>query len=308
MAVALLIAATSLHAGDVPTSTLVFRLGVDASGAASEDWRAILQRRLSQEEYEEVAELRHPLTDDDRAWEALIRSRRPEWSEATSAIAALYAPAPPPERVAIVLGNRGANDAFTHDPSTMGFDLAALETAYGSATLPVNTERIDRLFTHEYAHLMQKSWVRDHPYDANTPLRVALLGIWLEGLGNVHSMSERWRATDGVTSEKSKATLEVLQPRFIARLAAITCADDDAIAGLTADLSKGRFDRKWGALTVALWLDQEMSLDRSAYRRLVEDGPDGVIDLAHRHLPNNLAAVLDETLGAEKICHAPSEN
>lgn len=42
-----------------------------------------------------------------------------------------------------------------------------------------------------------------------------------------------------------------------ARLAALSCAPASAAEKLTADLSRGKFERKWGALPVALWLDEE---------------------------------------------------
>ena len=79
--------------------------------------------------------------------------------------------------------------------ATIGFDLSALHAEYGSATEPGNADRIDRLFRHEYAHLMQKSWLAAHPYSPRSPLEHALFDIWLEGLGTWHSLSEPWRAT-----------------------------------------------------------------------------------------------------------------
>lgn len=299
--VILLSVAPDAKCEDLAAGPLVVQLGVDERGDATEMWQAILRKRRTPDEYAEVAAIRKPLIGEEREWERLIRSRLAAWSAARDGIADLYAPAPKPARVVIVLGNRGASDAFTHDPTTMGFDLAALQSSYGDAN-DAQTARLDRLFRHEYAHLMQKSWMRTHPYDATTPLRTALLDIWLEGLGNYHSMSERWRAIRGAPSRKAEATLAKLEPRFCARLAALSCASEDDAARLTEDLSSGRFDEKWGALTAALWLEEEMSVSPDAYRRLVEAGPDAIPDLARRHLPARLAAVIDEALEAETTC------
>ena len=49
--------------------------------------------------------------------------------EEIAAVAEAYRPVAPPVSVLIVLGNRGAEDALTHDPTTIGFDLAARRDA-----------------------------------------------------------------------------------------------------------------------------------------------------------------------------------
>ena len=233
-------------------------------------------------------------TDAQAAWVSLIRERSHHWQTEMEALAANYAPVPGPEVASIVIGNGGGEDAFTHDPVTIGFDVARLHAEYGDATLPENRARIDRFFRHEYTHLLQKAWLREHPYDASTPLRAALLGVWAEGLGNYYSLSEKWRG-DSETAATARAELE---PRLIARLAALACASGDDARALTAGLSMGRFDRKWGALPVALWLEA----DPAAIRELVLAGPDGVWTLAERNLPENSQAILRETRAAAQLC------
>jgi hypothetical protein len=275
---------------------------VTPAGDATPLWHAILRRRLDTAAYDSVAALRPPLDAPQTAWSRLIHARAAEWLAQTAAVAAPYHPAAPPATVVVVLGNRGASDAFTHDPRTIGFDLAALQQEYGDASLEENVERIDRLFRHEYAHLMQKSWLSDRPYPTDTPLRLALAEIWTEGLGTYHSMSDRWRATAGEPSDAARAALATLAPRFVARVAALACADDTDARRLAADLSWGRFDRKWGALTAGLWLEAEASRSPDALQRFVAAGPEGVWALASRHLSAELGAVLDEARAAEALC------
>jgi hypothetical protein len=135
-----------------------------------------------------------------------------------------------------------------------------------------------------------------------TPLRYALADIWAEGLGNYRSLSGRWKALGGRRSEASAARLAELEPRFVARLAALACATPQRGEALMADLSWGRFDRKWGALTAALWLEEEPGEPGEALRRLVVAGPDGVWDLADRHLPGALRPVLREARVADSLC------
>ena len=302
-AVACLVAGAAF--GSAPPAAaqqFVVTSGVAADGDATPLWRAVLRRRLDSAAYDSVAALRPRLDAAQTAWSRLIRDRAAVWPAQTAAVAAPYRPAAPPDTVVVVLGNRGANDAFTHDPRTIGFDLAALQQAYGDASLPENGERIDRLFRHEYAHLMQKSWLAERPYPTDTPLRLALAEIWTEGLGTYHSMSDRWRATAGEHSDAARAALATLAPRLVARLAALACADDRDASRLVADLSWGRFDRKWGALTAGLWLEAETSRSPEALQAFVAAGPDGVWALASRHLSADLGAVLTETRATEAVC------
>ncbi len=276
--------------------------GVAPEGEATDQWLAMIRKRLPDARYDSVAPIRKPLTTEDQAWEALVRSRVGAWEGEIAAVAEAYHPVAPPASVLIVLGNRGAEDAFTHDPTTIGFDLAALQASYGDAGLPENADRMDRFFRHEYTHLMQKAWWAVHPYATDTPLRYALADIWAEGLGNYRSLAGRWKALGGRRSEASAARLAELEPRFVARLAALACTTPRRGDALMADLSWGRFDRKWGALTAALWLEEEPGDPGEALRRLVLAGPDGVWDLADRHLQEALRPVLREVRLADSLC------
>lgn len=235
----------------------------------------------------------------DSPWTDLIRSRTAHWQTETEQLAQNFAPVRPPEVVSIAIRTGGARDAFTIDAQTIAFDVSRLQALYGDATLPENRERIDRFFRHEYVHLLQKAWLKEHPYPADTPLRVALLGIWTEGLGNYYSLSPRWR---GRESEAARRTLERLEPRFVARLAALACGSRDS-ARLLADLSEGRFEEKWGALPAALWLEAEGSPD--AIRAFIVAGPAGVWSFAETHLPADSRAILREARAAAALCAQP---
>lgn len=280
-------------------------LAITDSGYATEQWLAMLRRRLADGPYDSVSRIRSPITGAEADWVALIQSRLTAWEDELPALAQAFESIAAPRNVSVVLGNRGAHDAFTHDSVTIGFDLAALVAEYGEATHDENGERIDRLFRHEYVHLLQKAWLSDHPYDARSPLGLAIAEIWSEGMGNYYSMSQRWRATNGRHSTVATETLAGLEPRFAARIAALACATPERAAELTKDLSWGRFDRKWGALTPALWLEAEMSTSDRALRAFVIAGPDGVWELANRHLPPELGAVVREARHAATLC-APS--
>jgi hypothetical protein len=300
MALAILWHASSLLA----EGSLTVVVGVTESGEATPRWSEMLRQRMPTERYEAVSRRRRPLSPAEQGWVALIRSRVSRWEDERSDVAKPYAPVPPPAPVAIVVGNQAApgDDAFTHDATTIGFDLGELQAAYGDANRPENEGRIDRFFRHEYAHLMQRAWLAGHPWPAGHSQVEALLEIWKEGLGNYHSLSARWGTERGELSQVAKDALAVLEPRFVARLAALACATPERAAALTSDLSRGPFDRKWGALPVALWLATEPGEPERTLSAFVRAGPAGVWDLAARRLPPDRAAVLAEARAAAERC------
>lgn len=308
LAMAVVFIALDPAAGFAIQASPVIRVfsGVTEAGEATGQWLEIIHRRLPPEAYDSVAPVRKPINSSEQAWEDLIRSRVPEWTQEMAPLAELIQPIAPPVEVHIVMGNRGAADAFTHNPTTIGFDLAALQAGYGDAGLAENASRIDRFLRHEFVHLLQKAWLAEHPWTADSPMRGALMEIWAEGLGNYYSFSDRWMSQDGERSAAATRALAELEPRFVARLSALACASPEAAAPLTADLSWGRFDRKWGALSAALWLEADQRRSAAALRDFFVAGPGAVWDLADRHLLDALGAVLEEARAAESLCAVQS--
>lgn len=277
-------------------------IGFGSSGQASAEWLAVLQKRLPPSAYDSVAPIRKPLTTEEAEWIALIHERAPSWERMVAPLAALWRPASPPERVRIVLGNRGAEDAFTHDQRTVGFDLAALQANYGGAGQAGNGDRLDRFFRHEFTHLLQKAWLPLYPWCDRSPLGIALLDIWAEGLGNYYSLSDRWVDRSGQLTSSARGTLTDLEPRLTAKLDTLARIDSAAAGPVLAGLSSGPFAQKWGALPPALWLASEPGPPDSAMRRFIVAGPAGVWDLADRHLPPSLRAALQDTRAAAARC------
>src|SRR5262249_40728843 len=97
--------------------------------------------------------------------------------------------------------------------------------------------------------------------------------------------------------------LTELEPRFVARLTALSCSSGDAEPALRAGLSSGPFAQKWGALPVALWLAAD---GPDALRRFVESGPASGWDLADRPLDAALRRTLAEAKQVAATCGPPS--
>src|SRR4029453_4801566 len=119
-----------------PSLDLVVVTAVTHDGHATEDWLAILRTRLSPAQYDSIAPLQKTLAPDEAAWGSLIPSPKPTWLSFTGPIASLYSPAEPPAVVRVILGNRGADDAFTADNHTIAFDLSRLVSVYGPPSNP----------------------------------------------------------------------------------------------------------------------------------------------------------------------------
>lgn len=262
-------------------------LGTANDGRATALWQQMIEKH-SPDRFPQVERMVKPYTPDELAWVRLIQSRHSSWHAELPRLATPFRPMAAPE-ARIVLGNRGSEDAFTHDPHTIGFDLEKLVALYGDASSEENADRINRLFRHEYTHLLQKAWLVEHPLPLDTPLERALAEMWTEGMGNYYSLSASWRSVEGRPSAKAVETLRVLEPTLVTRLAAIACATPERARELSKGLSSGPFDRKWGALPVALWLEAE-SANPEFLRDFVTGGTESVWRLADRHLPPELKA------------------
>ena len=274
--------ATLFGQGDVrPRVTIVS--GSRSDGAPTNQWLAMLRRRLSPGEFDSVAMIRRSRTSDEEAWAHLIESESHTWPAAADSLGFLFDLPSLPE-VRIVLGNRGAEDAFTHDSTTIGMDLAALQRVYGDAAQDINRDRVNRFFRHEYVHTLQKRWLARHPFAAHSFLDDAVFDAWAEGLGNYYSLSSDWRPAGGMPSPVTAAALAELEPILVERFVALACADSAAAGRLLKGLSSGPFTKKWGALPVALWLLADQTVDKDALHRFATGGPLAFWDLAEGHI------------------------
>lgn len=267
---------------------LVLRPGFDAGGAATREWRAAVEEHSGTKPAWEP----RPLTSQEDAWLTRMRSRLPAWEARLPELCVPFEGLRPPRRVAIVAGNQHGEDAFGLGEPIIYFDLSALARIYGSADEAPNPARLDRLFDHEITHVLHWRWALDHPQPVATPLERALWAMAREGLGNLRSLSEAWVGPDGAPTPQARDALAKLEPILVDRLDKLSRAGEEEEPALVAGLSRGPFGEKWGALPVALWLAQEARGDDRLLRPWVAAGSAGVLELARRHLPPDLAARL----------------
>jgi len=269
---------------------ITLKYGVNEDGYITNDWvefdsnfELIFNDKTSNEEKK--------LTTEETEWVNLIASRINIWETQLDQISVPYGTTEIPRKVSIVVGNRGAMDAFAHPtkfPSKIFFNLSVFVKSYGSGTDEKNQNRIDRIFAHEFTHLLQHRWSKKNPYPLANHLERALTASYKEGFGHFRSISNRWKDENGQITERAEKTLKSLEVVFVERITSLIKATDEEADVLMKGLSTGPFHKKWGALTVALWLVKESNGNDEKLIKWADLGPKGVITLANIHLPKNL--------------------
>lgn len=280
------------RAVEAPPIRLEFHSGLDIDQRPTADWQHALRHFHDADEIRQIAAERHPLTEEQVAWADLILSRLPAWQRQSSELAWPFGDIRVPSSLSILVGNVGASDAFVADDDTIAFDVRRLQEVYGDANKSANLDRINRFFDHELTHVLHRTWQRENGLQPESPLEEALWACLKEGLGHFRSFSSRWLLPDGSLTEHAEQALNRLAPIFVERMTALDTATPEEAEELTRNLSMGPFGEKWGALTIGLWLAQEAQRDPRSLAYWVEQGPWGVIELATRYLPAELAARL----------------
>ena len=263
-----------------------FKYGVDNTGAVTKAW-------LTQDKEQK------PLTADEQAWADLISDKRALWKTQFGSIAVPFTNTNIPHDISVVIGNRGGRDAFTFTsvyPTTIFFNVSVLARSYGDATTSKNKTRISRIFAHEYTHLLQHQWSLKNPYSLTTPLKKALNQTYKEGFGHFRSISTKWKDDNGLITQRAEHALLKLETVFVDRIIALNKANDAEAKKLMRGLSTGPFNKKWGALTVALWLTKEAQGNDEKLQKWINKGPEGILELANLHLSNSLKIKLNQAL------------
>jgi hypothetical protein len=263
---------------------------VTDAGRLTAEWINAIADRHPKEEIDRIAKEARPFSPSEHAWLDLIRKKSARWSQSTPNLRLPFPATPAPSKVVILVGNRGGDDGFTYEKSTIAFDVSSLVANFGEVSSDGNLDRLHRLFAHEYTHLLHKAWLDQHPLTLATPLERALWECLYEGIGNYRSLSEKWVSANGELTDLGRSTLKELTPVFVARMERLASAKLTEEKELRAGLSSGPFNKKWGALPVALWLAQEARGDDSRLSSWIDRGPAAVLELAMKYLRGNDSA------------------
>ena len=266
--------------------SVIIKLGLE-NDKISSDWKDALTNRLSKKNLDSISKVKKPLTIEENDWHQLIKSRADQWVLNRDSLQVPFSGRKIKDTTYVLLGNQGGDDAFSYQDQTVCFDLTALQKAYGSAKKKVNTNRIDRIFAHEYTHLLSKEWAKKNNQKLETYKDRILWECMYEGVGMYRSMSAKWFPEGDSLSEISAKTFETLYPIFTERLTTIetskNLSEEDQIR-LHKNLSRGSMKKKWGALPVAVWLAMEADGDDKNLIPWINMGPKALIPLAKKHL------------------------
>lgn len=232
-------------------------LAFKKDGRPSPFWIKAIQDRNSPERVNEISKTVQPITSDQSLWLSTVQKTIPVWEANKKRVEQLFPEVTPPKDVEIVIGNQGGDDGFTCGDQYICLDLSSWVEAYGKPSDQDGLDRVNRILLHEYAHLITKIWLKAHPQDQSTSYNRALFEMFYEGIGNYFSLNETWVNTDGSLTEKSIKTLEELTPTLRDRLESLKHDDGTSEKALRAGLSDGPFNKKWGALPVALFFAKD---------------------------------------------------
>jgi hypothetical protein len=246
---------------------------------------------VPEELLDSMAWVNRPLTAEEREWEELIISKADRWDGFRDSLLLPFGHLSIADTMYVLTGAHGVDDGFTYEQNTVCFDLTALYKEYGRASLPENNNRMDRLFAHEFTHVLHKVWASKHQLSLPSFRDSILWECIYEGIGMYRSLSQKWIPTgDSIPGITQKALTELL-PVFVDRLVTIRnrphLSAEEKLA-LNANLSRGSVNKKWGAFPVAIWLWLESRGNNKNLIPLMQLGPGAVSKLAKKYLPEDM--------------------
>lgn len=281
---AALTACTSVAAPKLAPAVRIV-MGLQPDGRPTQAWLDAIRDRVDADDLATIAETPKPLSEPEAAWRDLITAEAEEWGASIPRLNAPFRRVTPPTAPAILLGNQGGGDGFTLDPDDVAIDLGEMTSAYSD--LPESERRtlIRRLLSHEYTHLLLHRWMNATGWSeasvAGDPFRQALRTLFNEGVANLRSIEDpAWMSARGLLTAHARSTLATLQPILLERMQALAAhpAPDQA-AQLLRNISQGPLERKWGAITIALWLVEATRNDPRRLATWIEKKPDGILEL-----------------------------
>ena len=262
----------------------------------SDRWLNALQSRMSTQMLDSFAALRKQPSAEEKKWAELIAGRSRIWKGWKDSLEIPFGKLEMKDTIYIMLGYMGRDDGFTYGSQTVCLDLSALYNSYGSAELQENTNRIDRIYAHEFTHLLYKEWAQKNSQMVSSFRDSILWECWYEGLGMYRSLSKKWLPQNGILPDLTKKALEDLTPVFVSRMKELEIKEilsPQQKQIIQANLSRGSVPEKWGAFPVGIWIALEAKGDDRNLIPLVSKGPISVLTLARKYLPPELRTQLD---------------
>ncbi|WP_025667627.1 hypothetical protein [Aquimarina megaterium] len=268
------------------TRVIKVKLGVN-SNQISNEWKNVLVSRKNAAILDSLSNVIKQITEEEQDWINLIESKATKWNTFRDSLKVPFQNIKLKDTISILLGYQGGDDAFTYKNKTVCLDVNALHREYGSAKKPANDNRIDRIFAHEFTHLLHKQWAKENNLKLDTFKDQILWECVMEGFGMYRSMSTKWFPVGDSLSMTSKNTFKNLYPIFTEKIIKVSTQSNltrEEENNLHANLSRGPMKKKWGAMPVAVWLALEAKGNDENLVKWVNKGPDAIILLAKKYL------------------------
>lgn len=254
---------------------------------ASPDWLEALKSRMPAEKIDSISRVRQMVTAAELKWKNMIESKTPAWNSFRDSLALPFPSISISDTIYVLTGYGGYDDGFTYGQQTICLDLTALQREYGNAGLSENDSRIDRIFSHEYTHLLHKAWAAKTKLELRTFRDSILWECLYEGIGMYRSLNARWLPVEGKLPAVTQEVLKELNPVFAQRIHTIESGQQltaEEKISLHKNLSRGPVNKKWGAFPVAVWLAMEAKGNDQRLAYWMDLGPEGVILLYKKYL------------------------
>lgn len=278
------------------------KLGVTAN-KISKEWKEAITNRKSTAVLDSLSKVEKEITKEEQDWIHLIEAKASKWNAIRDSIKVPFQNIKLNDTITVLLGYQGGDDAFTPNGNTICLDVNAFHRQYGPATKPVNSNRIDRIFAHEFTHLLHKAWATKNNIEIKTFKDQILWECVTEGFGMYRSMSSKWFPEGDSLSVTSKNTFNNLYPIFAERIGKVVTNPNltkEEEYKLHANLSRGSMKKKWGALPVAVWLALEAKGNDKNLIKWVNKGPDAIVLLAEKYLTGESKITFDKFLKDNK--------
>ena len=262
---------------------LQLTLGIEGQ-RQSASWQQAIASRVPSNTRDSMAMQTRPLNLEELQWLSLIQAEAQKWNSWCDSLNRLFIDVGVPDSIYLLLGFLGNDDGFTYGSDTICFDLTAFSREYGNANANGNRERAGRIFSHEYTHLLQKSWMQKNQWTPVSFQDSIVWECWYEGIGMYRSLKPAWHPVDNRLPNHTRAVLRDLGEVFDSFMKKLT--QDPDIAERTAirkNLSRGRVVQKWGATTVAIWLMLAALEGDEHLQRVVQRGPQMIGYLRQRY-------------------------
>lgn len=278
--------------------TIIVEAGIDHNHV-SQKWLDALESRQSKAYLDSLAQVSRPMTPAEKQWLELMQSKAAYWNTFRDSLNIPFGNIALQDTIYVLAGYLGDDDGFTYQHETICFDLTAFQENYDSANLSDNKKRIDRIFAHEYTHLLHKAWAEKNKLELKNFKDSILWECLYEGIGMYRSLSKKWMLKNDSLPQLTREALDKLYPVLTARLIEIHQLENPTAedkAALNKNLSRGNIDKKWGAFPMAIWLMQEAKGDDKNLIPWINGGPQSVIKLAMAHLPEEYQIQLQTQL------------